>query len=75
VDEDTTDPNGNWDGVTNWALVNGVTSLTQAGLVTDADKIIDPWGIEYIWDPTGNKFYSSGPNKIDDGGLGDDIYP
>jgi prepilin-type N-terminal cleavage/methylation domain-containing protein len=75
VDEDATDPNGNWDGVTSWSLVSGVASLTRAGLVTDADKIIDPWGIEYIWDPTGNKFYSSGPNKIDNGGLGDDIYP
>jgi prepilin-type N-terminal cleavage/methylation domain-containing protein len=73
VDEDTTDPSGNWDGLTNWNLVSGVSSLTNAGLVRDANKIVDPWGIEYIWDSTGHKFYSSGPNKIDEWGMGDDI--
>ena len=73
VDEDTTDPAGNWDGLTNWSLVSGVSSLTNAGLVRDANKVVDPWGIEYIWDSTGHKFYSSGPNKEDEWGLGDDI--
>ncbi|MDH4222687.1 MAG: type II secretion system GspH family protein [candidate division Zixibacteria bacterium] len=73
VDEDTTDPSGNWDGLTNWNLVSGVSSLTNAGLVRDANKVVDPWGIEYIWDATQHKFYSSGPNKEDEWGMGDDI--
>ena len=73
VDEDTTDPSGDWDSLTDWTLVSGVSSLTSAGLVTDADKVVDPWGIEYIWDSTQHKFYSSGPNKTDEWGMGDDI--
>lgn len=73
VDEDSNDPPGNWDGVTNWGLVTSVSSLTQAGLVMDADKTVDPWGIKYIWDATTHEFYSSGPDKADNGGLGDDI--
>lgn len=73
VDEDTTDPSGNWDGSTNWSLVSGVSSLTNAGLIRDANKVVDPWGIEYIWDSTAHKFYSSGPNKTDEWGMGDDI--
>ncbi|HVP37133.1 MAG TPA: type II secretion system protein [Terriglobales bacterium] len=73
VDEDSTDPPGNSDGIVNWSLVTGISSLTTAGLVSDADKLIDPWGVPYIWDAATHKFYSSGPDKADNGGLGDDI--
>jgi prepilin-type N-terminal cleavage/methylation domain-containing protein len=73
VDEDSTDPKGNWDGVTNWFLVSGVASLTNAGLVSDANTVMDPWGMEYIWDSTRHTFYSSGPNKTDEGCGGDDV--
>jgi prepilin-type N-terminal cleavage/methylation domain-containing protein len=75
VDEDTTDPSGNWDGVTNWALVSGTSSLVNAGLVSNAAYIVDPWGSEYLRDLVNHKFYSSGPNKIDEGCGGDDICP
>jgi hypothetical protein len=75
VDEDSTDPSGNWDGLTNWSLVNGIQSLVNAGLVHNADHMVDPWGVEYIWDPVNQKFYSAGPNKINEGCGGDDICP
>lgn len=73
VDVGPSDPPGNSDGIINWSLVTGITSLTKAGIVSDADKLIDPWGMPYIWDATTHKFYSFGPNKVDNGGLGDDI--
>ena len=73
VDEDSTDPNGNRDGLINWSLVTGVGSLANAGLISDPNTMIDPWGMEYIWDSNRNTFYSSGPNKTDEGCGGDDI--
>jgi prepilin-type N-terminal cleavage/methylation domain-containing protein len=75
VDEDATDPDGNWDGVTNWALVSGTSSLVNAGLVSNPAYLVDPWGSEYLWDLFNHKFYSSGPNKINEGCGGDDICP
>jgi len=69
------DPPGNCDGVTNWALISGVSSLVNAGLVRNADHIVDPWGSEYCWDSGNHKIYSAGPNKIDEGCGGDDICP
>lgn len=73
VDEDSSDLNGNRDGVTNWSLVTGVGSLANAGLISDPNTMVDPWGMEYIWDSNRNTFYSSGPNKTDEGCGGDDI--
>ncbi|MGB8657578.1 MAG: hypothetical protein WCE90_07300 [Candidatus Zixiibacteriota bacterium] len=75
VDEDSTDPPGNSDGTTNWSLVSGMQSLVKAGLVHNPDYLVDPWGVEYIWDPVNHRFYSAGPNKTDEGCGGDDICP
>jgi hypothetical protein len=75
VDEDAADPDGNWDGVTNWALVSGASSLVNAGLVSNPAYLVDPWGSEYLWDLVNHKFYSAGPNKTDEGCGGDDICP
>lgn len=82
VDEDgetgicgSQDPTGNCDGVTNWSLVTGIQSLVKAGLVSNPDYLIDPWGTEYIWDSANHIFYSAGPNKTDEGRAGDDISP
>jgi len=75
VDEDSTDAPGNSDGNANWNLVTGTGSLVNAGLLSDADHIIDPWGTEYCWDAFNHEFYSAGPNKTDEGCGGDDICP
>jgi len=75
VDEDSTDPGGNWDGLTDWNLVSGTQSLVNAGLISNPDHIVDPWGTEYCWDSVNHKFYSAGPNKTDEGCGGDDICP
>ena len=81
VDEDVggecgvDDPPGNCDGATDWNLVTGVQSLINAGLISNPDHIVDPWGTEYCWDSTNHKFYSAGPNKTDEGCGGDDICP
>ncbi len=82
VDEDgesgicpSQDLTGNCDGSTNWSLVTGISSLVKAGLVSNPDHLVDPWGTEYIWDSSNHIFYSAGPNKIDEGRAGDDISP
>ena len=75
VDEDSTDPSGNSDGYTDWGVVNGTESLVNAGLLWNADHVVDSWGIEYRWDSLNHKFYSAGPNKTDEGCGGDDICP
>ncbi len=75
VDEDSTDAPGNADGVTDWNLVTGVQSLVNAGLISNPDHVVDPWGTEYCWDSVNHKFYSAGPNKTDEGCGGDDICP
>ena len=75
VDEDSTDPSGNSDSYTDWDLVDGTGSLVNAGLLWDPDHIVDPWGIEYCWDPVNHEFYSAGPNKTNEGCGGDDICP
>jgi prepilin-type N-terminal cleavage/methylation domain-containing protein len=81
VDEDVggecgvDDPPGNCDGMTDWNLVTGVQSLINAGLISNPDHIVDPWGTEYCWDSVNHKFYSAGPNKTDEGCGGDDICP
>jgi len=81
VDEDVggecgvDDPPGNCDGMTDWNLVSGVESLVNAGLISNPDHIVDPWGTEYCWDSINHKFYSAGPNKTDEGCGGDDICP
>ena len=81
VDEDVggecgvDDPPGNCDGMTDWNLVTGVQSLINAGLISNPDHIVDPWGTEYCWDSTNHEFYSAGPNKTDEGCGGDDICP
>lgn len=69
------DPPGNCDGLTQWSLVDGVTSLVRAGLVRDAAKLVDPWGHPYLWNATTHTFYSAGPNGVNDFGGGDDIVP
>jgi prepilin-type N-terminal cleavage/methylation domain-containing protein len=75
VDEDSTDPSGNSDGLTDWDLVSGTGSLVNAGLLWNADHIVDPWGTEYCWDAINYQFYSAGPNKTNEGCGGDDICP
>ncbi len=75
VDEDSTDAPGNSDSITDWNLVTGTGSLVNAGLVWNADYVVDPWGTEYNWDSFGHEFYSAGPNKTDEGCGGDDICP
>jgi prepilin-type N-terminal cleavage/methylation domain-containing protein len=75
VDEDSTDAPGNSDSNTDWNLVTGTGSLVNAGLLWNADHLVDPWGTEYIWNSVGHEFYSSGPNKTDEGCGGDDICP
>jgi prepilin-type N-terminal cleavage/methylation domain-containing protein len=75
VDEDSTDAVGNSDGMTDWNLVSGAGSLIFAGLVHNADHVVDPWGTEYCWDSFNHEFYSAGPNKTDEGCGGDDICP
>jgi prepilin-type N-terminal cleavage/methylation domain-containing protein len=82
VDEDgetgicpSQDLSGNCDGSTNWGLVYGISSLVTAGLVSNPDHLIDPWGTEYIWDSANHIFYSAGSNKINEGRAGDDISP
>ncbi len=67
------DLNGNCDGATDWNLVSGVTSLVNAGLISNPDHLVDPWGTNYIWDSFNHEFYSAGPNKTDEGCGGDDI--
>jgi prepilin-type N-terminal cleavage/methylation domain-containing protein len=57
VDEDSTDAPGNSDGMTDWNLVTGTGSLVNAGLLHNADHIVDPWGTEYLWDTVNHKFY------------------
>ncbi|MGB7063454.1 MAG: type II secretion system protein [Candidatus Zixiibacteriota bacterium] len=75
VDEDSTDAPGNSDSNADWNLVTGTGSLVNAGLLWNADHLVDPWGSEYIWNSVGHEFYSSGPNKTDEGCGGDDICP
>jgi prepilin-type N-terminal cleavage/methylation domain-containing protein len=75
VDEDSTDAPGNSDSITDWNLVTGTGSLVNAGLLWNADHIVDPWGTEYCWDSFNHEFYSAGPNKTDEGCGGDDICP
>lgn len=75
VDEDSTDAPGNSDSATDWNLVTGTGSLVNAGLLWNADHVVDPWGTEYCWDSTNHEFYSAGPNKTDEGCGGDDICP
>lgn len=75
VDEDSTDAAGNSDSSTDWNLVSGTGSLVYAGLLSDADHIVDPWGVEYRWNAFDHEFYSAGPNKTDEGCGGDDICP
>lgn len=69
------DPYGNCDSVTDWNLVSGTQSLVNAGLLWNADHLVDPWGTDYCWDSVNHRFYSAGPNKIDEGCGGDDICP
>lgn len=79
VDEDpggecgVEDPSGNCDGVTDWGPVGGIESLVRAGLLWNPDHLVDPWGTAYCWDSNNHRFYSAGPNKIDEGCGGDDI--
>ncbi len=84
VDEDpagstcgAADPPGNCDGLENWSQLNshGIEALTNAGLITDAEHLVDPWGTTYIWNSSTHRFYSAGPNRHDDGCTGDDICP
>jgi prepilin-type N-terminal cleavage/methylation domain-containing protein len=75
VDQDSTDAPGNSDGYANWALVTGIESLANAGLLWNPDHLVDPWGVEYCWDSFSHEFYSAGPNKTDEGCGGDDICP
>ncbi|MGB2768429.1 MAG: type II secretion system protein [Candidatus Zixiibacteriota bacterium] len=75
VDEDSTDAPGNSDSNTDWNLVTGTESLVNAGLLWNADHVVDPWGTEYCWDSFNHEFYSAGPNKTDEGCGGDDICP
>ena len=75
VDEDSTDAPGNSDSMTDWNLVTGTGSLVNAGLLWNADHVVDPWGTEYCWDSFNHEFYSAGPNKTDEGCGGDDICP
>lgn len=77
VDEDTGDPAGNWDGARNWQQMDakGLDLLVQAGRIPFAHHLVDPWGKPYRWAKTQHKFYSTGPNKLDEGGGGDDILP
>lgn len=77
VDEDAGDPNGNWDGARSWALMDakGLDLLVQAGRIPFAHQVIDPWGRSYRWEKSKHRFYSTGPNKIDEGGGGDDLMP
>ena len=81
TDPDTTpcdgmhDPPGNCDGMTNWALITGLGSLIQAGLLHNPDDAVDSWGTEYCWEAGSHKFFSAGPNKINEGCGGDDICP
>ncbi len=81
TDPDTTpcdgmhDPPGNCDGLSNWALVSGVQSLVNAGLLRDPDDVVDTWGTEYCWDSGNHRFFSAGPNEINEGCAGDDICP
>ncbi len=66
---------GNCDGITDWNLVTGVQSLVNAGLISNPDHLVDPWGTAYCWDPVNHQFHSAGPNKTDEGCGGDDICP
>jgi prepilin-type N-terminal cleavage/methylation domain-containing protein len=82
VDEDgetgicpTQDLTGNCDGSSNWNLVTSIQSLITAGLVSNPDHLVDPWGTVYIWDSFNHTFYSAGPNRTDEGRAGDDISP
>jgi prepilin-type N-terminal cleavage/methylation domain-containing protein len=67
------DLSGNCDAATNWGVVTGVRSLVTAGLISNPNHLVDPWGTEYIWDSFNHQFYSAGPNKTDEGCGGDDI--
>ena len=75
VDEDSGDPSGNSDGMTDWNLVTGTGSLVNAGLLWNPDHVVDAWGTEHCWDSFNHEFYSAGPNKTDEGCAGDDICP
>ena len=75
VDEDSGDPPGNSDSMTDWNLVTGTGSLVNAGLLWNPDHVVDAWGTEYCWDSFNHEFYSAGPNKTDEGCAGDDICP
>jgi prepilin-type N-terminal cleavage/methylation domain-containing protein len=75
VDEDSGDPAGNSDSMSDWSLVIGTGSLVNAGLLWNPDHVVDPWGTEYCWDSFNHEFYSAGPNKTDEGCAGDDICP
>lgn len=33
----------------------------------------DPWGSPFVWAPDGRRVRSLGPNRLDDGGRGDDV--
>lgn len=67
------DVTGNCDAITNWDLVTGVAALVNAGLISNPDHLVDPWGTNYIWDSFNHEFYSAGPNKTDEACGGDDI--
>lgn len=69
------DISGNCDGVTNWDLVTGVQSLVNAGLISNPDHLVDPWGTGYCWDSVNYQFHSAGPNRTDEGCGGDDSCP
>jgi type II secretory pathway pseudopilin PulG len=75
VDDGPNDPVGDRDAASDWTRVAtaGVTALTAAGLVGEAEHLVDPWGNAYRWDRLQHRFYSCGPDGADNGGSGDDV--
>jgi prepilin-type N-terminal cleavage/methylation domain-containing protein len=71
------DPPGNWDDPDFWDILDslGIEGLINAGLIANPEHYLDPWGTPYCWDSDGHFFYSAGPNRICEGGTGDDIIP
>jgi len=71
------DPPGNCDGLTDYKLIdkNGIEAIIKAGVVSNSQVLIDPWGSFYEWSKRKKTFYSIGPNKKDEKGKGDDILP
>lgn len=43
--------------------------------IEDKNALIDPWGTKFIYSIKNNQpeIYSAGPNRLDEGGRGDDI--